>query len=292
MSKLYFLVSFSYIILSFSQCLFANNTVNPKGINFNFKINTLHDDKNYRPTTVIMYDNKIYIKFYSKLSNIKKPIILINNTYEHKKPSIIWNENLAIINQFTREIRIYNPYTSKLLYIILYNKVFDYSSIQPSPKILPSEFEGFSIGTNLGISNIENYLSVFSVSLNVGYDWYFGFERVMLGLENKLRYNSNGSKNNVSMKLWDLGVLIRIKYLFTNGVNFILKSGLIYVNNSKVSSGIEDVGIQNGFAPELDIEIGYIFTSTFGINVGYSYLFSTNKTLNVVSYTIGMSYFF
>ncbi|WP_162902297.1 outer membrane protein [Facilibium subflavum] len=273
-----------------STMIFADEITLPS-TNFNFDIKTVSSAPAYQPLTAFVNDGKTYIKFVPTVSSSNLPIILVDQLPGHPAPQIAYQDGYVVIDQPSSTIKIYHPKTKALIYQLQLSNHFDYNKVPPSPHLLPYEYAGFFVGANVGAANIDSKGYAAAFGGNIGYDWHF-YKGFLAGFEFGGNYDGKQTKDQVTVKSWNINLMLRARYLFESGFNFVGKLGGAYVRNSATQNGTDVGGIGNGVAARAGASAGYLFTNGIGLNLEYDHVFSTSKVNSVNTVTMGISYTF
>ncbi len=280
------------LIVSCLTSIAIADEVSLPSTNFNFDIKTISSDSTYKPMLGFVDQNKTYIKFPPTVTGNNMPIILVDQLGYSDAPVISLDQGYVVINQASTHVKIYHPKSKKLIYDLTFPDQFNYSKVEPSPRILAYEFEGFFMGASVGGSNITSKGISASGGLRAGYDWHFN-KGFLAGFELGFNYDGKVSKDAVDYKSWDINTMLRVKYLFQSGFNLTGKAGVAYVKNSQSTpSGQPSNSIGSSVAPRIGTEVGYLFTNGIGLNLEYDHLFSNSKVLSVNTFQMGVSYTF
>ena len=254
---------------------------------FSFDITVVSEDSRYQPVMAFVSDGKTYIKFTSLDISSHLPKILVDHIPGHDFPEIHDQAGYVVINQPAKEIRIYDPKTEVLLYQMQRVKKFNYDVVPPPP-MLADEYAGYFAGVTLAAASINNSKYVPAFSFQVGYDWSF-YQGLLVGLELGIDYNGKSTKDNITVKSYDIAARLRAEYLFESGFDVVARGGFAYVKNSQTGN---TNSIGNGFAPTIGIGVGYLFKNRLGLQLKYDRLISNSKVNPVNIIGIGAYYRF
>ena len=279
-------------VIAYCLCLLSSMSLSASEISlptadFNFDITDIAQDSRYQPLIAFVSDGKTYIKFVSPDVQSNLPKILVNHIPDHDAPQINYEAGYVVINQPATEVRIYNPETEDLLYQMKLAKKFNYDAVPAAP-ILADEYAGYFAGASIAAATINNSGYAPAFSFQVGHDWSV-YKGVLAGLELGIDYNGKSTKNNITVKSYDINARLRAEYLFESGFNIAARAGFAYVKNSQTGNTNT---IANGVAPSMGLGVGYLFKNRLAIQAKYDRLISTSKVNSVNVFGAGIYYRF